>query len=232
MLITDLPNEMILMIVYKLNYIDVLNLYGVSKQFKHLIDKYLFRIYCSFEKKSIELCWRPWDDNYKYWNKPFNYTIFSKIYTDAIKKKKQALIVIKYIYKWIVNELIDSPMDRSAVPTSMAQAIYLFLTQLCPNKKNDIDKEFKYIGRFRQQHGWEPWWLRHYRFVKQKIEKYVSEDQLNYMNVSRLTVDGFQIYEKFNFDNPDIYLYNKNFTKKHKYEIKINKYDIRMFDIY
>jgi len=222
MLITDLPNEMILMIVYKLNYIDVLNLYVVSKPFKYLIDKHLYSIYRSLEKKSLELCWIP---SYQTtdWNSAFNYSIFSKIYTDAITKKKQALIVIKYIHKWIVNELIDSPMDRSALPQSMSQATHLYLSQLCPNKNNNIDKDFNH-GITRVPCG--------YQFLKKHIEKYVLEDQLNYMNISRLTVDGFKIYERFNFENPDIYLYNKKFTKKHKYEIKINKYDTKLFNVY
>ena len=69
--IKDLPTEMILKIIYKLNYIDVLQLYMVSKDFKIIIDKYLFTIYSLLEKDSCELCWQPYHYDYKYWNKPF-----------------------------------------------------------------------------------------------------------------------------------------------------------------
>ena len=91
MLITEFPNEMILKIIYKLNYIDVLNLYLVSQRFKTIIDEYLYSIYLSFEKNNSELCWYP---SYQTgnWNEAFDYTIFSNIYIDTIKKKKQALI--------------------------------------------------------------------------------------------------------------------------------------------
>ena len=81
MFLIELPNEMLLNIIYKLNYIDVLHLYLVSQRFKTIIDKYLYSIYLSFKKSSCELYWHQWENNYKDWNKPFNYTMFSNIYS-------------------------------------------------------------------------------------------------------------------------------------------------------
>ena len=65
---------------------------------------------------------------------------------------------------------------------------------------------------------------------KYTIEKYVSEDLLNSMNISRIIVDGFRVFEKFDYEHPQIYIYNKEFTCKHKYELKITKYDTKLFD--
>ena len=229
MFLNELPTEMVLKIIYKLNYIDVLQLYLVSNKFKNIIEEYLYSIYLHFEKNSRELCWYP---SYQTtdWHEAFNFKIFSNIYVDSIKKKKEALIIIRYIHKWVVNELIDSPMDRSAVPNSMAKATYIFLSCLCPNtvsKNKEISS--RDLSVFTESIIRGP--LHSHRFIKDIIEKYIPEDLLNSINISRITVDGFRIFEKFNFENPQIYIYNKDFTCKHKYEIKITKYDTKIFNV-
>lgn len=219
MLITSLPNELILIIISMLNYIDILHLHSTSKLFNILINKNIYSIYRDLEKNSRELCWIPSYHHTKMWAKSFNYNIFLNIYKDSVKRKKRALIVIKYIYKWITNELIYPPMDRSAIPNSMSHAAHLYLSQMYPNINEYIDKEFT---KFQYS----------YNFLKFVIEKYVSEDFLNFMDINRIHIKGFKIYERFNYNNPEIYVYNKNFTSEEKYIIKINKYDIRMFDVY
>lgn len=216
--IIDLPIEMILKIIYKLNYIDVLQLYMVSKDFKNIIDKYLYSIYSLLEKNSCELCWHP-DYQTANWEEVFNYTIFSNIYVDLIKKKKQALIILKCIHKWLENELIDGPMDRSMIPDSMKKAISIYLYQLFPSKRNEI---YDYI--LSSNNG-------SHRCFKKIIEKYVSEDLLISINISRIVVDGFSIFETFDFEKPKIMIYNVKFTQKDKYEVTINKYDTKLFNV-
>jgi len=201
-----------------LKYIDIIHLHNTCILLKNLIDKNIYSIYRSLEKNSCELFWIP-PHITSNWKNIFNYSIFSKVYTDVITKKKQAFIVIKYIHKWIDNELIDGPIDRSAIPNSMPHATHLYLSQLYPNINEYIDKEFT---KFQYS----------YNFLKCVIEKYVSEDLLNFMDINRIHVKGFKIYERFNYENTDIYIYNNNFTSEEKYIIKINKYDIRMFDVY
>ena len=68
------------------------------------------------------------------------------------------------------NELIDSPMDRSAIPIPMTEATNVFLSHLYPNKERDINKEFKYIVADRVGY----YYSSNHRFIKKTIERYVS----------------------------------------------------------
>lgn len=171
--IIDLPIEIILKIIYKLNYIDVLQLYMVSKDFKNIIDKYLYSIYSLLDKNSCELCWYP-DYQTANWEEVFNYTIFSNIYVDLIKKKKQALIILKYIHKWLENELIDGPMNRSIIPDLMKKATSIYLVNLYPKKKYEI-----FDSLLSTSNGW-------HRGLKKCIEEYIYLDLLNSINISRI----------------------------------------------
>ena len=227
MLITEFPNEMIIKIIYKLNYLSVLNLYVVSNKFKIIIDEYIYSIYQSFEKNNSELLNVVSD-----WNKAFNYTIFSKIYSDTIKRKKQALIIIRYIYKWVADELAAFPDFQESVPTDMVEATHIFLLQLFPN--SDIPS--KCIGScVEQQYIFKSkrYWPISYRTIKNIIEKFVSEVLLNYMNINinRIHIEGFEVFETFYFNNPQIYMYNKDFNNMSRYKIKINKYDTKLFNL-
>lgn len=222
MIITKLPDEMLLNIIYKLNYIDVLSLYLVNKKLKCFIDKHLYNIYLSFEKNSYELCLYSFKHNVDLQH-VFNFKTFSNIYLDALKRKKQSLIIIRYIHKWIVNELLNSAMDRSMVPLSMMKATTVYLLRLYPElEKNILVDDIQLRFRSTSSH----------RYIKKLIETYVSEDLLNSINISRIIVEGFKLFEKFNFENPKISIYNKSFTSKSDYKIKINKYDTKLFNIY
>ena len=133
----ELPIEIILHTIEKLDYIDILNLYRVSKFFKKIIEEDIYSIYLSLRNKSSEL---------RAFNREiFNFRKFSSIYSDTIKKKKTALIIISYIHKWINNELFDSPIDRSGVPQLMGQAIYEYLIKLFPEKKYNIEDRMEYL---------------------------------------------------------------------------------------
>ena len=220
-MLDNIPPELVLEIFKNLNYVDVLRMYMVSKHFKYIIDENIYNIYLSFEKNNAELCeLKLSGPDYK---TIFNYDMFSKIYINTIKKKKQALIILIYIHKWLVSELIDSPMDRSGIPTQMVRAVQTFIRQLFPNK---IELRNKVVIQWYSSMGFS------HRTLKNEIEKYVSDDLMNSINISRITIDGFRIYELFYLQNPKIFIYNKNFTQKSPYEIKVNKYDTRIFDIY
>ena len=118
-MLDDLPVEMILKIIYSLNHIDIINLYKVSINLKNIVDKNVPNIYNSIYNEQIDI----------------NFKIFSKIYFDNIKMKKQSLIVILYIHKWLETELLDGPMDRSIIPDSMKKATSIYLVNLYPKKK-------------------------------------------------------------------------------------------------
>ena len=220
--IHELPIEIILHTIEKLDYINILNIYRVSKFFKKIIEENSYNIYLSLRNKSCELL--------RFNGVIFNFRKFSNIYSDIIKKKKTALIIISYIHKWINNELIDSPMDRSMVPNSMGQAIHEFLTKLFPEKKHNILDRMDYLFAIRNTDQRVICYANH-RELKKIIEEYVSEDLLNYINISRIIVSGFKIYETFDLKFPKIYIYNKDFTYYSKYKIKINEYDTRFFQI-
>ena len=220
--IHELPIEIILHTIEKLDYIDILNLYRVSKVFKKIIEENSYGIYLLLRNKSFGLL--------GFNREIFNFRKFSSIYSDTIKKKKTALIIISYIYKWINNELIDSPMDRSCVPQSMGQAIHEFLTKLFPEKKHNILDRMDYLFAIRNTDKKVICYANH-RELKKIIEEYVSEDLLNYINMSRIIVSGFKIYETFDFKFPKINIYNKDFTYYSKYKIKINECDTKFFRI-
>lgn len=220
--IHELPIEIILHTIEKLDYINILNIYRVSKFFKKIIEENSYNIYLSLRNKSCELL--------RFNGVIFNFRKFSNIYSDIIKKKKTALIIISYIHKWINNELIDSPMDRSMVPNSMGQAIHEFLTKLFPEKKHNILDRMDYLFAIRNTDQRVICYANN-RELKKIIEEYVSEDLLNYINISRIIVSGFKIYETFDLKFPKIYIYNKDFTYYSKYKIKINEYDTRFFQI-
>lgn len=200
-MLDDLPVEMILKIIYSLNHIDIINLYKVSINLKNIVDKNVPNIYNSIYNEQIDI----------------NFKIFSKIYFDNIKMKKQSLIVILYIHKWLETELLDGPMDRSIIPDSMKKATSIYLVNLYPKKKNEI-----FDSLLSTSNGW-------HRGLKKCIQEYVSLDLLNSINISRIVIDGFRYFEIFNYDNPEIMIYNKNFTQKEKYKIKININDAKMF---
>ena len=220
--IHELPIEIILHTIEKLDYIDILNLYRVSKFFKKIIEENSYGIYLLLRNKSCGLL--------VFNREIFNFRKFSKIYCDTIKKKKTALIIISYIHKWINNELIDSPMDRSFVPQSMGQAIHEFLIKLFPEKKYNIQDRMDYLFAIRNTDQRVICYANH-RELKKIIEEYVSEDLLNYINMSRIIVSGFKIYETFDFKFPKINIYNKDFTYYSKYKIKINECDTKFFRI-
>ena len=200
-MLDDLPVEMILKIIYSLNHIDIINLYKVSINLKNIVDKNVPNIYNSIYNEQIDI----------------NFKIFSKIYFDNIKMKKQSLIVILYIHKWLETELLDGPMERSILPESMKKATNIFLTNIFPEKKNEI-----FDTMLNSFNGW-------HRGLKKCIEKYISSDLLDNINMSRIVVDGFRLCDIFDYDNPKIMIYNKNFTLKEKYKIKINNYDTKIF---
>ena len=204
----ELPVELFLKIIGKLSYIEVLNLYLVSKNFKSLIDTNLYSIYLSIDDSKLK--------NY-YLPDLFNYKIFSNIYSGKLRIKKKALIILKYIHKWLEKEIIDLHMDRSMIPESMIQAVYVYLLFLYPNNLKKINNE-KILGINPNSH----------RQLISIIETNIDSELLKYININRITVDGFNIFNTFNFNNPKIYLYYNNFTSKKIYNIKINLNDTKM----
>lgn len=214
MIITDLPVEMILPIIYKTNYIDVIQLYMVCTRFKSIIECNAYDIYLSFEKNSSELYWYPCYQTSD-WYEAFNYQIFLNIYIDSIKNKKKSLIMLKYIYAYIVG---DSDVDyiREAL---LGETIHCYLMQLYPNKIKAINKESEAI-----LHEDSP-------FLKKTIEKYVPHDLLNSIDITGIKIPGLRKYP-FNFEHPKIYIYDNKTKSTIKYLIKLNNNDTKLFDIY
>jgi hypothetical protein len=219
MIITDLPVEMILPIIYKTKYIDVIRLYMVCKRFKNIIDNNSYDIYLSFEKNSCEIYWYPCYQTSD-WYEAFNYHIFLKIYIDSIRNKKQSLIILKRIHKLLVRELTCPVVSVSEIPKTMRQAIHCYLMQLCPNKIKNINKESQDILQSTNR-----------TFLKETIEKYVPNDLLNSINITGIKIPGLINYTPFNFTYPKIYLCDKEKKTKTKYLVKINDDDTKLFDI-
>ena len=112
----------------------------------------------------------------------------------------------------------------------MGQAIYEYLIKLFPEKKYNIEDRMEYLFAIRNIDKRVICYANH-RQLKKIIDEYVSEDLLNYINISRIIVSGFKIYEIFDLDFPKIYIYNKDFTYYSKYKIKITECDTRFFQI-
>lgn len=254
-----LPNEIILYIIYKLDYIDVLELYLVSKKFKNIIDIYLYSIYLSFEKNSSELYWHPSNDalffstsshillsnmrsdtstspdssishpidSYKMsdWNNEFNYSIFSKIYSNNIRNKKKAAIIIKYIYKSLSLQLIVMGGYIGSMESATLQMAHIYLTMLYPNQKKNLNKTF-----CPYQNNVLEYYPHSHESLKKIIENY-TENLLDYINIDRIIVDIFSP-GVLAFRDPRILRYNKRFTGTRKYIVKINSLDTQLFKIY
>ena len=120
--IVDLPNELLISIIYKLNCITVLRLYCVSTKFKDIIDEYISSIYTYFDEINgisyytsfnslipitntsnlyIKYNFRNLELKENYSKEQINFKFFSKIYSTLIKKKKETIIILKYIHKWL-----------------------------------------------------------------------------------------------------------------------------------
>ena len=221
MIITDLPVEMILPIIYKTNYIDVIQLYMVCKRFKNIIECNAYDIYLSFEKNSHELCWYPCYQTSD-WYEEFNYQIFLNIYIDSIKNKKESLIALTRIHKILVKELTCPIVSASFIPNTIKQVILCCLLQLCPNKRKGINKESRDIIESSNR-----------TFLKETIEKYVPHDMLNYINVKGIRIPGIDDYNPYESnERPYIYLWDKKKKTKTKYLVKLNNNDSKIFNIY
>ena len=220
MIITDLPVEMILPIIYKTKYIDVIRLYMVCKRFKKIIDNNSYDIYLSFEKNSCEIYWYPCYQTSD-WYEAFNYKIFLNIYINSIKNKKESLIALTRIHKILAKQLTCPIVSASLLPNTMKKAILCYLLQLCPNKRKDINKNSRDIIESTDR-----------IFLKETIEKYVPHDMLNYINVKGIRIPGIDDYNPYKSDeHPYIYLWDKEKKTKTKYLVKINDDDTKLFDI-
>ena len=185
-----------------MDYIDIIELYNVSKKFRIIIDENLSNI-------NYSLCQKK-DNN-------INFRDFSYVYFENVRSKKQSLIVLKYIYQWIERELLDGPTDRSILPDSMKKATTIYLNNIFPEKKNEIFDTM--LNCF---NGW-------HRGLKKVISKYISSELFEHVNINRTVVDGFGLFELFDYENSRIMKYNENFTLKEKIIIKVNKNDTKIF---
>ena len=221
MIITDLPVEMILPIIYKTNYIDVIQLYMVCKRFKSIIECNAYDIYLSFEKNSFELYWYPCYQTSN-WYEAFNYKIFLNIYINSIRNKKQSLIVLKRIHKILVKQLTCPIVSTSFISNAIKLAILFHLLLLCSNKRKDINKNSRDIIESTDR-----------IFLKETIEKYVPHDMLNYINVKGIRIPGIDDYNPLAPDKCQyIYLWDKKKKTKTKYLVKLNNNDSKLFNIY
>ena len=187
----------------------------VCKRFKKIIDNNSYDIYLSFEKNSCEIYWYPCYQTSD-WYEAFDYNIFSNIYIDSIRNKKQSLIMLKYIYTYIVEDLKAYYISE----TLLGKTIHCYLMQLYPNKIKDINKESEAI--LNEDHP----------FLKKIIEKYVPNDLLNSIDITGIKIPALNVDHKpFNFEHPKIYLYDKKTKSTIKYLVKINDDDTKLFDI-
>lgn len=222
---TNLPIELTLKIISFVNYIDVLQLSRVSKNFKHIIEENSMCIYKQLRHFSKEI-----DDYFRIDQcKESNYSIFSIFYTNEIKRRKQALIILRYIHKWLTTELIDSPMDRSIINKYMIVSVRSCLLKLFKRQKASIDENLLYQPNRANALSIDNFILMGHRSLKTIIEKYVLEELLYSININRIVVDGFTMFETYNVDCPKLYIYNKGFTCKKIYKIKLHYLDTKLF---
>ena len=210
--LTDIPVELFLKIISHLNFGDILELWKVSPSLKNIIETNKYYIFLRYKYLNKEI------NNYfnnKFISSGDNYYTFKNFYMTELKERKTALIVVTYMYKWIVTELFDSPMDRSAILTTMIMAIKTALIKLYPLKEHYIIEKCNI--KYKSSH----------RYFKKFIEEIVSDDLLNAINISRIIIEKFST----NNDKQVIYMFNKNFTKKSLYEIEITNCDKKLFII-
>lgn len=217
MLFTNIPTELILEIINKLEYFDILELFKTCIIFRDVINSNTINIFKKFTNKRI--------------NK-LNFQEYSKLYLKNIIKKKEALIILIYIHKWLTRETHDSIMERVIINRSMTEATIKCLKLLCETKEKEIDiKTMKNYERINNNNIVyvkkinNLYYISHIH-LKKLIEKFISEDILNSINTNRIIIEGFSFNEKYNFDNPNIYIYNKDYTNISKYFTKVNKHDL------
>ena len=213
MFFADLPNELVIEIINKLEYFDILNLFRTCKRFRYIINNNTVSIFHKLNFKKMS---------------NLNFEEYSKLYLENAMEKKKALILIKYIYKWLTSELFDSIMERSIIHRSMTEATIKYSKLLCETKEEDINSR-SMIKNENKEKKIKPMYYVSHRHLKSIIEEFINEDLLNSININRIIVDDFTCYEKFNSENPNIYIFNKDFITKNKYKIKIDKYDLRLF---
>lgn len=213
MFFTNIPNELVLEIIYKLEYFDILILFKTCKRFRNLINSNTSTIFSKLNYKKIS---------------NLNFDEYSKLYLEYIIEKKKALIIIKYIHKWLTTELFDSIMERSIIHRSMTHAALKYLKVLCETKEEDINCRSMIKNENKEKKINPKYYISH-NHLKNLIEEFIDEYYFDNININRIFISGFSCYEKFNFEKPNIYIYNKDFTSKHKYLIKVNTNDLRLF---
>lgn len=213
MFFTNIPNELILEIINKLEYFDILILFKTCKRFRDIINSNTSTIFYNLTYKKIS---------------NLNFEDYSKLYLKHIIEKKKALTVLKYIYRWLTTELFDSIMERSIINRSMTEATIKYLKVLCGTKEKEINTKCM-IENENKENKIKPEYYISHRHLKTLIEEFLNEYYLDSININRIFICGFSYNEKFNFEKPHIYIYNKDFTSKHKYLVKVNTNDLRLF---
>lgn len=222
--LTELPEELILDVIRKLDCIDIINLYTICRVFKNTIDVNIFKLYKGFIDNGLLV------DNFEYtseayWHKYFTYYRFLDAYKTMILKKKESLIVLKYIYRRLSLEmsgdLFYGERVNYSVSFSMHSATNYYLKILFPQKEKLINYSWEKTPIHKITQG----------FLKNKIEEFIDKNTLDFYDVKMIFIDGFNPFERFNYDFPDIYVYNSDYTNKQRLRLKIKKEDINLFKL-
>ena len=212
--ILDLPNEILIKIILILKYIDLENIYYSCKAINKLIDANIDIIYNSLYNRDKLLYYSDYET--KLYRSNLDMRALQKLYKNIIIKKKTAVYCLKCIYRWLLCELFDAPMDRFQIHPDMIECVKLSLYYIFFSKKEIIQLQMLMINNYS------------YRQLINIIVKYVNPTLFNNYNI-KIQLHGFKINEKYDFDNPQLYLFNNDYNYKVKYTIKPYLSDTDLF---
>ena len=232
-MLVHLPNEIIINILYKIYYSDIINLHFTCIFFYKFIKQNSYLLYNNLLTYSL------YSNLHFIQKQNFNFNIFYNNYCELIIKKKKSIIIIKIIYNYLFNIL------QSKLKPQYTYIDYKKLIETLTINLNILDninfKKYWYELSFNR--------FPCYVYTKPKIntiiitralinkllkKKYLDykiPDDLICINIGILNYNSKSFIDDVN--NPYIYNYNLENNKLvyNEYKIKITKNDFLIFNI-